>query len=166
MEDQPARGRDGEGSWWSVYHDPELDQLERMVNVSNQTVKSFEAQYRNAVALVAEARAGFFPILALRLRSPAAVSAAVATRSRLPRSCSSVVGGGSGSSGGNRTEYSVTGTVAWDPDIWGKIRRQVESNKAERKSARLIWRTRSCRRKRRWRPIISIYGPGIRSPSY
>lgn len=26
------------GAWWSVYHDPELDRLERMVEVSNQTV--------------------------------------------------------------------------------------------------------------------------------
>src|ERR1700742_654747 len=46
------------GAWWSVYHDPELDRLERMVEVSNQTVKQFEAQYSNAVALVAGARAG------------------------------------------------------------------------------------------------------------
>ena len=49
------------GAWWSVYHDPELDRLERMVEVSNQTVKQFEAEYRNAVALVGEARAGLFP---------------------------------------------------------------------------------------------------------
>ena len=48
-------------AWWPVYHDPELDRLERMVEVSNQTVKQFEAQYRNAVALVGEARAGLFP---------------------------------------------------------------------------------------------------------
>ncbi len=46
------------GAWWAVYNDPELDRLERMVEVSNQTVKQFEAQYRNAVALVAQARAG------------------------------------------------------------------------------------------------------------
>jgi outer membrane protein TolC len=45
------------GAWWSIYHDPELDRLERMVEVSNQTVKEFEAQYRNAVALVGVARA-------------------------------------------------------------------------------------------------------------
>ena len=51
---QPADAAD-KGAWWSVYHDPELDRLERMVEVSNQTVKQFEAQYRNAVALVAEA---------------------------------------------------------------------------------------------------------------
>ncbi len=57
---QPADAME-KGAWWSVYHDPELDRLERMVAVSNQTVKQFEADYRNAVALVAEARASLFP---------------------------------------------------------------------------------------------------------
>ena len=108
-----------------------LDRLERKVDVSNQTVKSFEAQYRNAVALVAEARAGLFPVVS--------VSSGV-TRS-----------GGGGSSGGGPalihrgwgavpaaarsaaargTEYSLTGSVTWDLDVWGRIRREVESNVA------------------------------------
>ena len=39
---QPADAMD-KGNWWSVYHDPELDRLESMVEVSNQTVKEFEA---------------------------------------------------------------------------------------------------------------------------
>ena len=49
------------GEWWSVFHDPELDQLERVVAVSNQTVKSDEANFREALALINEARAGLFP---------------------------------------------------------------------------------------------------------
>ena len=42
---KPAQPQDAtdKGAWWSVYHDPELDRLERMVAVSNQTVKEFEA---------------------------------------------------------------------------------------------------------------------------
>ena len=52
---KPVTPRDDvdKGAWWSIYHDPELDRLERMVEVSNQTVKQFDAQYRNAVALSA-----------------------------------------------------------------------------------------------------------------
>ena len=49
------------GEWWSVFHDPELDQLERVVAVSNQTVKADEANFREALALINEARAGLFP---------------------------------------------------------------------------------------------------------
>ncbi|HBK04980.1 MAG TPA: RND transporter [Acetobacteraceae bacterium] len=120
---QPADAAD-KGSWWSVYHDPELDRLERMVAVSNQTVKAFEAQYRNAQALVAVARAGLFPT--------AGLSGGV-TRAGSGFSSGSSLGTSSsfGSSGSrSATLYSVSGTVAWDLDVWGRIRRQVESSTA------------------------------------
>src|SRR5580704_17192033 len=55
------RANEPKGVWWSVFHDPELDQLMRVVVVSNQTVKSDEANYREALALINEARAGLFP---------------------------------------------------------------------------------------------------------
>ena len=61
---QPQDDTD-KGVWWAIYHDPELDRLMRKVEISNQTVKTFEAQYRNAVALVGEARANLFPIATL-----------------------------------------------------------------------------------------------------
>ena len=35
-----------------------------------------------------------------------------------------------GSSSRSNTQYNVSGTVAWDLDVWGRIRRQVESNTA------------------------------------
>jgi NodT family efflux transporter outer membrane factor (OMF) lipoprotein len=108
------------GAWWSVYDDPELDRLERMVEVSNQTVKQFEAQYRNAVALVGEARAGLFPTATL---TPSVTRGTIGGGG----------GGGSGASSGGRgpgTIYSVEGAVSWDLDVWGKVRRQVESNVA------------------------------------
>ncbi len=45
------------GAWWSMFDDPELDRLERQVAIANQTVKQYEAAYRQAHAVVAEARA-------------------------------------------------------------------------------------------------------------
>ena len=117
---KPATPSDGidRGTWWSIYHDPDLDRLEREVAISNQNVKSFEAAYRAATALVRQTQAGLFPTLGL---TPSV------TRSRS--------GGGSfsssnGSFGGPRTEYTVEGSASWTPDFWGKIRRQVESNVA------------------------------------
>src|SRR5215475_4388148 len=80
---QPQDAAD-RGAWWSIYHDPLLDSLERQVVVSNQTVKQFEAQYRNAVALVQGAQAGLFPVVG--------VNANVTERSGF---------GGSGSTGSN-----------------------------------------------------------------
>jgi NodT family efflux transporter outer membrane factor (OMF) lipoprotein len=40
------------------------------------------------------------------------------------------VGGGGGGSGAPRTQYSVEGTIDWSPDVWGRVRRQVESQVA------------------------------------
>jgi hypothetical protein len=57
------RANEPKGEWWSVFRDPELDQLERVVAVSNQTVKADEAAYREALALINEVRAGLFPIV-------------------------------------------------------------------------------------------------------
>jgi NodT family efflux transporter outer membrane factor (OMF) lipoprotein len=117
---QPADATD-KGAWWSVYHDPELDRLEAMVNLSNQTVKQYEAQYRNAVALVGEARAGLFPTVGLT-GGVTRTGGGSSGRSSSTTSVSS----GSGSRSG--TQYSISGNVAWDLDVWGRIRRQVESN--------------------------------------
>jgi hypothetical protein len=57
------RANESKGDWWSVFHDPELDQLMRVVAVSNQTIKADEANFRQALALINEARAGLFPTI-------------------------------------------------------------------------------------------------------
>ena len=49
------------GDWWRDIPRSELDRLEAQVAVSNQTLKADEANYREALALIAEARAGLFP---------------------------------------------------------------------------------------------------------
>ena len=128
---KPGQPRDeiDKGAWWSVYNDPELDRLERMVDVSNQTVKQFEAQYRNAVALVGEARASLFPT---------ATATAGVTRSHGGGGgggFASTGGGGGGIGGGGgratSTIYTLSGNATWDLDVWGRVRRQIESNVAE-----------------------------------
>jgi NodT family efflux transporter outer membrane factor (OMF) lipoprotein len=124
---KPATPRDNidRGAWWSIYDDPELDQLEVQVAVSNQNVKSFEAAYRAATALVRETQAGLFPTLGAtasvtRTRSGGGGGGATST--------GAVLGGGG--SGATRTQYTVEGSASWTPDFWGKIRRQVESDVA------------------------------------
>jgi len=49
------------GEQWSIYHDPLLNQLEWRVVISNQNVRQFEAQYREAAATVDIARSALFP---------------------------------------------------------------------------------------------------------
>ncbi len=119
------------GNWWSVYHDPELDALERQVEVSNQTIKQFEAQYRNAVALVQEAQANLFPVVGLNgnvTRSSGFSGSGTSSSGAVSgTSTGSFTGRGAGAP---RTQYSVQGSVTWDLDVWGRVRRQVESQVA------------------------------------
>jgi NodT family efflux transporter outer membrane factor (OMF) lipoprotein len=42
----------------------------------------------------------------------------------------STTGSSFGGSSANSTQYRLSGTVSWDLDVWGRIRRQVESSKA------------------------------------
>src|SRR5271166_4587048 len=53
------------GAWWSVYKDPLLEDLEEQIDISNQNLKASEAAFRQSEAIVAQARAGFFPTVDL-----------------------------------------------------------------------------------------------------
>jgi len=98
------------GAWWEIFGDPVLDDLERQVEVSNQSLKQAEAQYRQASALVSAARANYFPTLGV---------SAAATRS----------GNGAASSKPTNS-FSLPFTASWEPDLWGRVRRTVESDVA------------------------------------
>ncbi len=122
---QPQDAAD-RGAWWSVYNDPELDHLERQVDVSNQTIKQFEAEYRNAQALVQEAQASLFPVATLNGAVTHGSGFGGSKSSSSSSSSGSLLNGG----GAAHTQYTVEGSISWDLDVWGRIRRQIESQKA------------------------------------
>jgi len=51
------------GKWWEIFGDPQLNELEELVNVNNQNVKQAEAQFREARAAVLAARANYYPTI-------------------------------------------------------------------------------------------------------
>jgi NodT family efflux transporter outer membrane factor (OMF) lipoprotein len=59
-EAQPSDTAD-RGKWWTVFQDPLLNSLEEQVEISNQNLKQFEAQYRAASAAIRITRAGLYP---------------------------------------------------------------------------------------------------------
>ena len=120
------------GDWWSIFSDPELDELERQVVISNQNVKQYEAEYAQAVALLKEAQAQLFPTVAVNGGEQRAGGGGGGTTS-----VSSTVGGSGTTSvsntvggGHTHTQFSLEAAVSWQPDIWGSVRRQIESRKA------------------------------------
>ena len=105
-----AEPRDGvpRGKWWEIFGDPQLNALADKVGASNQNLRVAEAQYRRAQALVQSARAALFPSLAGSLG---------VTRS------------GSGTRAA-ATSYDLGANASWDADLWGRVRRNVESSEA------------------------------------
>lgn len=100
------------GPWWSIYHDPILDGLEAQVEVSNQNLKAAEAAYLQAAAAARAAHAGLYPSVTL---APSASRSATRTAS-----ANSLIA----------NSYSLTSSLSWDLDVWGRIRRTIESDVA------------------------------------
>lgn len=107
------------GDWWSIYRDPVLDGLERQIDVSNQTLKAAEAAYREARAVVAEAQAGYYPTISL-----------TGSGTRSGQGSGIVSGEGEGRSGVTSSTVNLGAAATWDIDLWGRIRRTVESDVA------------------------------------
>jgi NodT family efflux transporter outer membrane factor (OMF) lipoprotein len=108
------------GAWWSLLGDPTLDCLEKQVAVTNQNVKQAEAAYRQAEALVRETRADLFPTLGINSGASRSTLNATAAGAGLSGPISQTV----------VSHYSLQSSASWDLDVWGRIRRQLESQKA------------------------------------
>ncbi|MBC7346354.1 MAG: efflux transporter outer membrane subunit [Clostridia bacterium] len=105
------------GDWWAIYGDPELDRLMRTTAGSNLSVAQAEARYRQALAQLRVSRAGALP--------------QVQGNASAQRSGRENNGGGSSlSSSSDGTAYQVGATASWVPDLWGKLRRQMEADRA------------------------------------
>ena len=110
--------------WWTGFNDPLLDQLEPMVSVSNQTVRQDYANYQEALAEVQQARSGLFPTVGVtgsgtRERSGSGSLSTGTATNATGSARGSVINAG-----------SLEGNVSWAPDLWGKVRRTIEENKA------------------------------------
>ncbi|ULX53219.1 RND transporter [Cupriavidus taiwanensis] len=112
---KPAEPQDAlaRPDWWTVFGDAQLDALMAEVQISNQNIKAAEAQYRQAVASLQAARAGFFPVVDAQ---------AGASRAR-------------NASGNTLNGQSATLGATWELDVWGRVRRQVESSEASARAS-------------------------------
>ncbi len=111
---QASPGDDlSKGNWWERFDEPVLNGLMAQLNIANQNIAQAVARYDAAKALSAQARSGFFPVL----------------------------GGGAGydrSGGSDRSgasQYDLSGSLNWEVDLWGKIRRQVQGQQAAQQAS-------------------------------
>lgn len=108
------------GDWWTLYGDAELNALVGRLNLSNQNLAAAEAQYRQARALVRGARSQLFPTVG---------ASAGATRAGQGGSTGSAAQGSTSASGISET-YSLGLDASWELDVWGRLRRNLEANRA------------------------------------
>jgi NodT family efflux transporter outer membrane factor (OMF) lipoprotein len=108
------------GPWWEIYNDDALNQLEVRIDISNENVKAAAAAFDQARALVAQARAGFWPT--------------VGVNAGVQRGGSTVttVNGAGQPVAVTRSQTTDSAGISgnWNLDIWGQIRRSTESTRA------------------------------------
>ncbi|MBO0734137.1 MAG: efflux transporter outer membrane subunit [Methylocapsa sp.] len=119
------------GAWWSLFKDQRLDSLEREVELSNQNIAAAEAAYRQSLAIIKEGQAGLFPTVnanysVIREHFGAKAfgfgggASSVASSAALGATGSAIT----------TTISTLSTSASWDLDLWGKIRRMVESDVA------------------------------------
>jgi len=104
-------------SWWALYRNSELDNLEKSLIAGNPTLAAAFANYAQARALADQARAGLFPTLGLN---------ASAQRNR--ESVNAPLRGPTTPTYFNSN--TLGGSVSYELDLWGQIRNEVAAGEA------------------------------------
>lgn len=103
-------------AWWSLYQDATLADLLKQLDASNQNLRAAEAAWREARALVGGSRAALYPNATGQLGT---------TRR--------------GDEQGVSKANEVALGLSWQLDIWGQVRRQVESSEASAQASAAEW---------------------------
>ena len=145
------------GEWWKIFHDPQLNELEAQLNLNDQNIKQSFENFMVARAMIGEEVSQYYPTLTANLsatRSRGAsggrggtvvgvgntgtgtgtgttgtgtgVGTGVGTGAPGPPGGPGIVGAVS-SAAGAATSILTNVEVAWEPDLWGRIRQAVRS---------------------------------------
>lgn len=104
------------GAWWRLFSDTKLDQLERLANNDNQDLAAALARYDQAHALVTIARSAALPQVDL---DPSYI--------RQRSSFNQPFNGHPAGVAPTYNNFLMPLVAGWELDLWGRIRRQVES---------------------------------------
>jgi NodT family efflux transporter outer membrane factor (OMF) lipoprotein len=104
--------------WWRGFGDPELDGLVRRAIESNVDLQVLAARIGVADAQIGEARAGALPTL----QAGAGASFEKSTGQNFTK------------------QFNLATQTSWDVDIWGKVEKGVQAQKAEFRASEADWR--------------------------
>ncbi len=107
------------GNWWDVYEDPQLNELEAQIDVSNQNLKAAQERFEQARAAIRISKSNYYP----EVTGGASVTQNhISSNSPLFKT---------GTSKNNYSDYTIPIDASWEPDLWGRVRRTVEASRSE-----------------------------------
>ena len=112
----PADAAD-RGAWWAIYQDPDLNTLEQHCASANQSIVAALHAYEQAHDLVRETHASLYPTVSI---------GGSATRNAISANKPMT----SASSAHDYWDFLIPLNITWEPDLWGAVRRQIESASA------------------------------------
>jgi multidrug efflux system outer membrane protein len=108
--------------WWRLYRDPELDRLIAAAATSNQTLRQAVAQVDEARALARVAASFLFPSIS---------SSPSFNRLNTSGNRDSTITGQRVAMGVTVDDWLLPFDLSYEIDVWGRVRRSVESSKAQ-----------------------------------
>jgi NodT family efflux transporter outer membrane factor (OMF) lipoprotein len=123
------------GSWWEIFHEPELNDLEAQLIVNNQNIKQAFENYMTARAQIREARASYYPSASVgpsysRSRTSGTLASGGGTTTGT-NTGTGTAGGTVVTSGGSQlTQLNAPLDITWAPDLFGRVRNTVKEYQA------------------------------------
>jgi NodT family efflux transporter outer membrane factor (OMF) lipoprotein len=105
-------------NWWLAYHDDTLTHLIEQAIKGNPSITQAESAYRLAQAMVAANTANLFP----------SINAGITT-TRYGYGAAAATSSATHTMAGSFNVVSAGVSASWEPDLWGQIRREIESSK-------------------------------------
>jgi NodT family efflux transporter outer membrane factor (OMF) lipoprotein len=125
LQAKPTSASLDRGSWWRMYHDPILNQLEDRVG-ANQNLRAAVARYDEARAILATQRSALYPNV---------IGVFNAYRQRVSENASNF-------SPSNKSPFNdvfLSTNLAYEIDVWGRVRNSVAAAKSLADASAADW---------------------------
>jgi NodT family efflux transporter outer membrane factor (OMF) lipoprotein len=101
------------GNWWQIFNDPQLNDLEQQINVSNENLKAAVAQYQQAVAVLRYNRADYYPTITA---NPSAARERYSNHRPPSKTFAGLT----------FNDFVVPFNATYETNAWGRVSRNVE----------------------------------------
>jgi NodT family efflux transporter outer membrane factor (OMF) lipoprotein len=120
----PTYAQRDRGPWWEVYNDPILNRLEARVTPANQSLQAAYARFQEAQAIAGIARSQLFPTITLGSDIERVYNSANTALISSPQ---------------QYNDFTLGPNLAYEIDLWGKVRNQVANKRDQARASAADW---------------------------